>query len=71
MKNVSVTNPSDSFLLDITYTAGTAKGAAVGANAFAAAYLEQRQKLAQDAAASVTQEHQRADRRSDQEGRRD
>jgi len=53
VKNVSVSNPTDSFLLDITYTAGTAAGAAAGANAFAGAYLEQRQKLAQDAATSV------------------
>jgi capsular polysaccharide biosynthesis protein/Mrp family chromosome partitioning ATPase len=53
VKNVSVTNPSDSFLLDITYTASTAAGAAAGANAFADAYLAERQKLAQDAATSV------------------
>jgi capsular polysaccharide biosynthesis protein len=54
VKNVSVTNPTDSFLLDITYTAGTAAGAAAGANAFAAAYLEQRQGLAQEAATAVS-----------------
>lgn len=53
VKNVSVSNPTDSFLLDITYTAGTAKGAADGANAFAGAYLAERQELAESAAASV------------------
>ena len=60
MKNVSVSNPTDSFLLDITYTAGTAKGAAAGANAFAPRTSQQRQKLAQDAASLG---HARASRR--------
>ncbi len=38
----TVTNPSDSLLLDISYSASTADAAAQGANAFAAAYLKQR-----------------------------
>jgi capsular polysaccharide biosynthesis protein/Mrp family chromosome partitioning ATPase len=54
VKNVSVSNPTDSFLLDITYTADTAKGAAAGADAFAEAYLAERRQLAEDAATQVS-----------------
>ena len=44
---VTVTSPLASQLLNITFTAGTAQGAADGANAFARAYLDYRTRLAQ------------------------
>ena len=44
----TVQNPTDSLLLDITFTAGSADEAAAGANAFAGAYLKQRGASAAD-----------------------
>jgi capsular polysaccharide biosynthesis protein len=44
---VTVTSPLDSQLLNITFAAGTAQGAADGANAFAHAYLDYRTQIAQ------------------------
>lgn len=50
---VSVTSPADSQLLNIDFTAGTAKGSADGANAFANEYLAQRAASAKAAANSI------------------
>lgn len=50
---VSVTNPTDSLLLDIAFTGSSADQAVKGANAFAAAYLDQRGQTATDTAANL------------------
>ncbi|HST46800.1 Wzz/FepE/Etk N-terminal domain-containing protein [Jatrophihabitans sp.] len=44
---VTVTSPLDSQVLNITFAAATAQGAAAGANAFAHAYLDYRTQIAQ------------------------
>lgn len=44
----TVTNPTDSLLLDITFTGSSADEAVKGANSFAAAYLQQRAASATD-----------------------
>jgi capsular polysaccharide biosynthesis protein len=44
---VTVTSPLDSQVLNITFAAASAKGAAAGANAFAHAYLDYRTQIAQ------------------------
>ncbi|MBV9822065.1 MAG: hypothetical protein JO144_07435 [Actinobacteria bacterium] len=44
---VTVTSPLDSQVLNITFKASSAKGAAAGANAFANAYLDYRENIAQ------------------------
>ena len=49
----SVQNPSDSLLLDVTYTASSADEAAKGANLFATSYLNQRKAAAADQAAAL------------------
>jgi capsular polysaccharide biosynthesis protein len=48
LTHVSVSSPLDSLVLDVTYTAPTASGAADGANAFANAYIQYRTGVAQD-----------------------
>jgi Mrp family chromosome partitioning ATPase/capsular polysaccharide biosynthesis protein len=48
-KKVSVTVPANTSVLAITYTASSADGARAGAEAFAEAYLKNREALAEDA----------------------
>lgn len=50
LEQVDVSSPSDSLLLDIQFQAGSAQGAADGADAFAKAYLAQRGAVATAAA---------------------
>jgi len=47
-RQVTVSSPLASQVLNITFSAGTAQGAADGANAFANAYLDYRTQVAQD-----------------------
>jgi len=53
--SVSATSPRDSRILDVTYEANTAELAQIGANTFAANYLEYRAQLAADNRATAVE----------------
>jgi capsular exopolysaccharide synthesis family protein len=48
LRRLTVTNPEDTQILQITFTDGTAEGAKRGANAFAVAYIEERGERAEE-----------------------